>query len=82
MTQDFIDAMAQEFFEGTKKKGRVWNDWKALNWSKEYELLYTAKLMGHLAKAVRADNPFDKKKHLAAVACNANILWFHSEKET
>jgi len=76
----FYDDMLDVFDRGVKN-GREFGDWQRLNWDKTYEQLYEAKLIGHFAQAMRSDSAADKCKHLAAVACNACILWYHAKKE-
>lgn len=78
--EDFIDAMHSEFYAGCDKQGRQYWDWKNIKWSNEQKLLYTAKLIGHMAKSIRAETSEERLKHLAAVACNANILWHHQKE--
>lgn len=78
---DFIDAMADNFYNGVlQNTGRQHYDWKKLKWDHKWQLLYTSKLIGHLAAANRAESAEDRKMHLAAVACNANILWYHQKE--
>jgi len=81
LDEDFLDAMADCFWVGTFKHGRAYDDWKRLKWNDRLQLLYTSKLIGHMAKGIRGDNVQEKRKHLAAVACNANILWHHLKGE-
>lgn len=78
--EDFIDAMHNEFYAGCDKKGRQRWDWKNIKWTDTQEILYTAKLVGHMAEGLRAETAEERKKHLAAVACNANILWHHQRE--
>ena len=77
---EFTDAMHNEFYKGVQKDGRAYWDWKRLKWNKRIELLYTAKLLGHVAKGIRAETADERRKHLAAAACNCNILWHHQRE--
>jgi hypothetical protein len=77
---EFIDAMHGCFYLGVEEHGRVQWDWKRLKWDSNTQLLYTAKLLGHVAKGIRAETAEERRKHLAAVACNANILWHHQRE--
>lgn len=78
---EFTDAMHQEFYKGANKDGRAYFDWKRLKWDSDKELLYIAKLLGHVAIGIRAGDYQTRRRHLAAVACNANILWYHVKED-
>ena len=82
LDNDFLDAMADCFHKGVKKDGRAFDDWKTMDWGDNMQLLYTSKLIGHMAKGIRGDDPHERRKHLAAVACNANIIWHHLKEVT
>ena len=77
---EFCDAMHDCFYKGMQKDGRVKWDWKRLKWNENTQLLYTAKLLGHMAQGLRAETAAERCEHLAAVACNANILWHHQRE--
>lgn len=79
LDERFLDAMADCFYRGVRKNGRAFNDWKTRKWDNNLKLLYTSKLIGHVAKGIRAATAEERRKHLAAVACNANILWHHEK---
>jgi hypothetical protein len=73
---DFIAAMADNFERGLKD-GRKAFDWKKIEWNDAETLKYFSKLMRHLMSAAEGKTDCD---HLAAVACNAAILWHHERK--
>ena len=77
---EFCDAMHDCFYKGMQENGYVKWGWKRLKWDHETQLLYTAKLLGHVAKGIRAETAEERREHLAAVACNANILWHHQRE--
>jgi hypothetical protein len=68
-------------FENGIKGDRTANGWKLLKWDPDLENLYNAKLMGHHAAAMRATDPRERGEHLAAVAANACIIWYHAKGE-
>ena len=79
LDEDFLDSMADCFCKGSTKDGRAYFDWKRLKWNPDLKLLYTSKLIGHMANGIRANTAKERREHLAAVACNANILWHHEK---
>jgi hypothetical protein len=71
---DFCAAMCENFQEGLTGD-RVENGWKSLKSTTENLNKYEGALMRHFHLAKKAVLSEDRKKHLAAIACNANILW-------
>lgn len=71
---DFAAAMCNNFEEGIKGN-RMPNGWKNMKPTPETMMRYRAKILRHLHNYGTTGNPQD----LAAIACNANILW-HLEK--
>lgn len=71
---DFAAAMCDNWAEGIKD-GRQANDWQTMEWDKETRAKYLGKTLRHMYQCINATNPGEAKKHAAAVACNANILW-------
>lgn len=80
---DFMGAMDENWREGADRPGRSPNDWKDIPWDEEQEQIYTHKLLRHFAQSRNLEmSTKQRRKHLAAVACNANILWYHSHDES
>lgn len=77
---DFLHAMDTCLVDGAMKPNRTLGDWKKRKWSLEQNALYAAKILGHLARAMRAGNTDDARRHIAAIACNAWILWYHAKE--
>lgn len=77
---DFLHAMDACLLRGAMKANRTLGDWKKREWSLEQNALYAAKILGHLARAMRANNMDDARRHIAAIACNAWILWYHARE--
>jgi hypothetical protein len=49
-------------------------------WTKQMEGLYTAKILRHL-KAFYAETDHSARlQHMAAIACDANIVWHHTKE--
>ncbi len=67
----FAEAMCRCFEEGIKD-GRKENDWKELPKDQETFDRYKAKILRHLKALEETKNPM----HAAAIACDANILWW------
>jgi len=73
---DFAVDMCVNYAEGVKD-GRKENGWKDMKWTPEIEAEYKAKILRHL-------HGFEKThdvKNLAAIACNANIISYHTKKQ-
>jgi hypothetical protein len=72
---DFLQAMEKCFAAGNKN-GRKPNDWKDREYTKNLHDVYLSKIMRHAASSYSGTFTGEtKREHLAAVACNANILW-------
>lgn len=70
----FLSAISANWASGLKD-GRKAFDWMMMNWNMYVEGLYVAKTMRHLIQADTSQTPDLINKHLAALFCNANILW-------
>jgi hypothetical protein len=71
----FAAAMCHSWQLGVKH-GRTANDWQHLPRTDETRDRYVAKILRHLQGYVEAgDDRAVKCEHLAAIACDANILW-------
>jgi hypothetical protein len=68
----FCAAMCRNWEAGIKE-GRTANDWETLPRTNETRERYAAKIMRHLHGYVEQRGV--AAEHLAAIACNANILW-------
>jgi hypothetical protein len=68
----FAAAMCRNWEAGIKE-GRTANDWETLPRTNETRERYAAKIMRHLHEYVEQRGV--AAEHLAAIACNANILW-------
>jgi hypothetical protein len=68
----FCAAMCRNWEAGIKE-GRTANDWETLPRTNETREQYAAKIMRHLHEYVEQRGV--AVEHLAAIACNANILW-------
>jgi hypothetical protein len=68
----FCAAMCRNWEAGIKD-GRKANDWETLPQTNETRERYAAKIMRHLHEYVEQRGV--AAEHLAAIACNANILW-------
>ena len=75
---DFCAAMCENWQAGVKN-GRQLNDWYFLK-GEENKRKYESKILRHLHGAKKTFGE-DRKKHLAAIACNANILWSMESKK-
>jgi hypothetical protein len=75
LREEFIEAMQENMSRGVKD-GRKAHDWvdKDFDWADDR----FAAIHRHLYKYSDTDNP----KHLAAVACNAMMVWYHHKKGT
>lgn len=69
-----LSAIANNWYDGIKG-GREAFDWMKMNWDHSVEEVYIAKTLRHLVQADMSFTLTDKIKHLAALFCNANILW-------
>jgi hypothetical protein len=56
------------------KNDRTANDWKKYKITQPNIDVYEGALMRHLHGAKKTSGK-ERQKHLAAIACNANILW-------
>lgn len=73
----FFAAVARNWKEGVKN-GRSAFGWMDMDWTVWAERSYASKALRHLSHAEDPTlNITDRIKHLAAVYCNANILWHH-----
>jgi hypothetical protein len=68
----FCAAMCRNWEAGIKD-GRVANGWETLPRTNETRDRYVAKILRHLQRYVEQRGV--AVEHLAAIACNANILW-------
>jgi hypothetical protein len=68
----FCAAMCRNWEAGIKE-GRTANDWETLPQTNETRDRYAAKVLRHLHEYVEQRGV--AAEHLAAIACNANILW-------
>ena len=75
----FIEAMVFNWIDGAQRPGREPNGWKIIPWDRKTRFKYFKKLMGHAAQAFAAQDITEARKHWAAVACNANILFHHED---
>ena len=71
---NFIHAM-DECFKAGIKGDRKANDWKDIQGTIENQNKYFAKINRHAARAFTCDSYEKAMRHLAAIACDANILW-------
>lgn len=69
-----LNAIADNWLLGIKGDRKAF-DWHTMHWDDGTETLYIAKTVRHLVQADMALTLEDKIKHLAALFCNANILW-------
>ena len=75
---DFAAAMCENFAAGVAQDpDREPNGWQTMDWDSPTESLYEAKILRHLHEWRRTRDP----RHLAAIACDANIIWTHAEKK-
>ena len=74
----FLAAMAECWSNGLQGTDEPFSWMRLLPWTADKENSYLSALMRHLALYRRTRDP----KHLAAVACNANILWHYARKST
>jgi hypothetical protein len=65
----FLGEMARNMAKGLKS-GRAPGDWMGLEWDQETEDQYMNALLRHTLEDF---NP-------AAIACNAMIIWWHTER--
>lgn len=70
----FVEAMERCFKAGIKEDRKA-NDWKEIALTDENIKKYFAKINRHAARAFLCDSYENGMPHLAAIACNANILW-------
>lgn len=70
----FTNAIVENWQRGLKD-GREPFDWRTMPWDKDVEYKYLSKSIRHFIMADLAISQDEKIKHLAALFCNANILW-------
>jgi hypothetical protein len=70
----WLASIADNWARGIKGD-RVAFNWMSMHWDTDVEDKYLAKALRHLAQADMAVNAENRIKHLAALFCNANILW-------
>jgi hypothetical protein len=70
----WLASIADNWANGIKGD-RVAFNWMSMHWDTDVEARYLAKALRHLAQADMAGNAENRMKHLAALFCNANILW-------
>lgn len=77
---DFIGEMCKNFEAGLKD-GRKPNDWKNIEPTPLNLNTHTGKIMRHLHNVSTMDLEVeDARRDLAAIACNANILYRMAER--
>ena len=70
----FLNAICENWMDGIRD-GRSAFDWQQMGWNTVVEKKYIAKTLRHFIHA-EIDVPLGSQtKHLAALYCNANILW-------
>lgn len=74
---DFVAAMCNVYRAGLTTPGREPNGWKLLAWDDEHREEYVSKILRHL----HAFTQTGSREDLAAIACNANILWHHAAED-
>jgi len=67
---NFAAAMCDNMEDGLKDDRTV-NGWKGMDWNVDLLEAYEAKILRHL----HAWQTTGDVQHLAAIACNANIIW-------
>lgn len=72
---DFLRAMNENMELGNQKDNREPNDWKELNEREDQDRLDA--IFRHYNKYRDTNN----LHHLAAIACNAMICWWHEQNE-
>lgn len=70
----FLAAISDNWSNGVKNHREPF-DWIDMEWNPQVESIYMAKTLRHLVQADLARNSEIHIKHLAALFCNANILW-------
>lgn len=70
----FAAEMCGNWEKGVKGN-RLPNDWESIEQTSENKDKYVAKILRHLQGYVESESPAEMTQHLAAIACNANILW-------
>ena len=72
---NFVAAMEKCFAAGNKNDRKP-NDWRDMPYTKNTHDVYLSKILRHAASSYSGTFSGEtKRQHLAAVACNANILW-------
>lgn len=71
---NFLSAVADNWHYGVRGKRESF-DWMRMRWDNNVSNAYVAKTLRHFIEADRATTQDDQLKHLAALFCNANILW-------
>ena len=74
LDEDFLNAMVDNMRRGLKH-GRKVNDWKERDENGVMDRQYA--IARHYGKYQRTREP----RHLAAIACNALICWWHRIRE-
>lgn len=77
---DFIESIAHVFQKGFEKENRKPNGWKELTWTDESENCFYDALLRHVKGSMESKNKIDKLIHLASVAANAYIIWWHNNE--
>lgn len=70
----FLNAIADNWLDGIKDE-RIAFGWQDMHWDKSVEMAYVAKALRHFVQVDMATTADEKIQHLAALFCNANILW-------
>lgn len=78
---DAIAAVADVFDKGIKGD-RFRDGWMLLEWDDAVENQYLDALMRHVQKFRESDTFKESLTHIASVATNACILWWHTKRES
>jgi hypothetical protein len=70
----FLNSIADNWLEGIKDEREAF-DWQKMEWTEAIELAYIAKTMRHFVQVDMVVTLDERVQHLAALFCNANILW-------
>ena len=70
----WLSSIADNWRDGIRGS-RIAFNWMNMRWDTDVEAKYLAKALRHLSQADMACNAESRINHLAAVFCNANILW-------
>jgi len=77
---EFAGAMCETWAEGLKGDRRP-NNWKKLPWDRTIHDKYVGAIMRHLREYLSTTDPERRRQAMAAIGCNANILWYYSDRK-